>query len=84
MKSNNFSKALLTSALTLTMICCNTNKAPDVTQNVRQALDQAGFNNLNVSQDREKNVVTLRGMWAVTTIKRVLNLSQSLLPEPQW
>jgi len=42
-------------------VACNTQKAPDVTQNVRQALDQAGLNGVNVSQDREKNVVTLSG-----------------------
>ena len=42
-------------------VACNTQKAPDVTQNVRHALDQAGLNGVNVSQDREKNVVTLSG-----------------------
>jgi hyperosmotically inducible periplasmic protein len=62
MKSSNcFLKVLLTSAFTLTMVCCSTNKAPDVSQDVRHALDQAGFNNVSVSQDREKNVVTLKG-----------------------
>ncbi len=36
-------------------------KAPDVTTNIRQALDQAGLNDVSVSQDRDKNVVTLTG-----------------------
>src|SRR4029077_1944313 len=47
--------------LALTIACSNQNKAPDVSQDVRHALDQAGFNNVGVSQDREKNVVTLSG-----------------------
>jgi hypothetical protein len=34
-------------------------KAPDVTTNIRQALDRAGLNDVSVSQDRDKNVVTL-------------------------
>jgi hyperosmotically inducible protein len=49
---------LLTLALT---IACNTHRAPDVTANVRHALDAANLNSVNVSQDREKNVVTLSG-----------------------
>ena len=62
MKSSNCPlKVLLTSAFALTMVCCTANKAPDVSQDVRHALDQAGFNNVSVSQDREKNVVTLKG-----------------------
>lgn len=55
---------LLLNALILGLalaVACNTQRAPDVTQNVRHALDQAGLNNVNVSQDREKNVVTLSG-----------------------
>lgn len=41
--------------------CSNTNKAPDVTDNVRKALDQAGFKDVSVKQDRDKGVVTLTG-----------------------
>jgi hyperosmotically inducible periplasmic protein len=36
-------------------------KAPDVTTNIRQALDQAGLHDVSVSQDRDKNVVNLTG-----------------------
>jgi hyperosmotically inducible protein len=36
-------------------------KSPDVSGNIRQSLDQAGFKNVSVSQDREKGVVTLGG-----------------------
>jgi osmotically-inducible protein OsmY len=62
MKSFKSIPALVaTTLLALTIACSNQNKAPDVSQNVRHALDQAGFNNVGVSQDREKNVVTLGG-----------------------
>lgn len=48
-------------AVSLTVGCSNQAKAPDVTNNVRQALDQAGLNDVKVSQDRDKGVVTLSG-----------------------
>jgi hyperosmotically inducible periplasmic protein len=41
--------------------CSTTNKAPDVTDNIRKSLDQAGYKDVNVSQDRDKGVVTLTG-----------------------
>ena len=41
--------------------CSNTNKTPDVTDNVRKALDQAGFKDVSIKQDRDKGVVTLTG-----------------------
>ena len=41
--------------------CSNQHKAPDVSENVRHALDQAGLNDVRVSQDRDKGVVTLTG-----------------------
>lgn len=46
-----------------TALACSSRppKAPDVTTNIRQALDQAGLNDVSVSQDRDKNVVTLTG-----------------------
>ena len=47
-------------ALAMTLACNNT-KAPDVTENVRHALDGAGLSDVRVSQDRDKNVVTLTG-----------------------
>lgn len=36
-------------------------KSADVTASVRGSLDQAGFKDVSVSQDRSKGVVTLRG-----------------------
>ena len=40
---------------------CSTTKAPDVTDNIRKSLDQAGYKDVNVSEDRDKGVVTLTG-----------------------
>jgi osmotically-inducible protein OsmY len=36
-------------------------KSPDVSGSIRTSLDQAGFKDVSVSQDREKGVVTLGG-----------------------
>src|SRR5215471_18208497 len=48
-------------ALALTLACSDRAKAPDVTSDVRHALDQAGLNDVTVKQDRDKGVVTLSG-----------------------
>jgi hypothetical protein len=39
----------------------NSAKAPDVTASIRPALDQAGLKDVSVSQDRDKNLITLTG-----------------------
>src|ERR1700692_641034 len=39
-------------------------KSPDVSDNIRKSLDQAGFKDVTVSQDRDKGVVTLGGQVA--------------------
>jgi osmotically-inducible protein OsmY len=36
-------------------------KSPDVSDAIRKSLDQAGFKDVSVAQDREKGVVTLAG-----------------------
>lgn len=41
--------------------CSNRQKAPDITGDVRHALDDAGLKDVRVSQDRDKAVVTLTG-----------------------
>jgi len=41
--------------------CSNSNKAPDVSANIRTALDQAGLKDVSENQDRDKGVVTLTG-----------------------
>jgi hyperosmotically inducible protein len=36
-------------------------QSPDVSDSIRKSLDQAGFKNVSVSQDRDKGIVTLGG-----------------------
>jgi hyperosmotically inducible protein len=45
----------------LTLACTDRAKAPDVSADFRHALDHVGLNDVSVSQDREKSVVTLTG-----------------------
>ena len=49
---------------------CQSNTAPDVTDNIRKSLDQAGFKDVSVSEDREKGVVTLTGTVPTDTDKQ--------------
>lgn len=51
------------------MGCSDTNKSPDVTDNIRKSLDQAGYKDVSVSQDRDKGVVTLSGTVATDSDK---------------
>ena len=51
--------------LAVTAACSDTpTKSPDVTDNLRRSLDQAGLKDVGVSQDRDKGVVTLTGTTA--------------------
>src|SRR6185437_15662823 len=43
------------------LIGCANNRAPDVAGKIRDSLKQAGLNDVSVSQDRDKGVVTLAG-----------------------
>lgn len=45
----------------LATLACNNSKVPDVTSDIRHDLKAAGLNDVSVSQDREKAVVTLKG-----------------------
>lgn len=53
--------ASLTLSIAISLACNNVQKAPDVAGNIRHALDQAGLNDVSVSQDRDKAVVSLTG-----------------------
>jgi hyperosmotically inducible periplasmic protein len=45
-----------------TLVGCSTKtKSPDVSDSIRKSLDQAGLKDVDVSQDRDKGVVTLGG-----------------------
>ena len=41
--------------------CSTSQKSPEVADNIRQALQQAGLKDVTVSQDRDKGIVTLGG-----------------------
>ena len=63
MKTAKLSFVLLTVlAIGATLGCSGASaKSPEVSGNIRTSLDQAGFKNVSVSQDRDKGVVTLGG-----------------------
>ena len=67
MKSTSLLR-LLTFAAVSSLIGCSgaATKSPDVTDNVRKALDQANLHDVKVSQDRDKGVVTLTGQVAAS------------------
>jgi osmotically-inducible protein OsmY len=48
-------------AVAITSGCSQTAKSPDVSENIRRALDQAGLKKVSVNQDRDKGVITLGG-----------------------
>jgi hyperosmotically inducible protein len=64
-------------AITLTLLAlagmlgCNDDaaKSPDVSDNIRKSLDQAGLKDVSVSQDRDKGIVTLGGQVATANAK---------------
>jgi hyperosmotically inducible periplasmic protein len=66
MKKLGLSVAMLTLlAVGILTGCSQTaSKSPDVSDSIRKALDQAGFKDVSVSQDRDKGVVTLSGQVA--------------------
>jgi hyperosmotically inducible periplasmic protein len=73
-KGNNMKtlKLLLSMLLAAVMMAgCSTTaaKSPDVSDNIRKALDQAGFKDVSVSQDRDKGVVTVSGQVASQNAK---------------
>jgi hyperosmotically inducible periplasmic protein len=41
--------------------CSSATQSPDVAGSIRKSLDQAGYKDVSVSQDRDKGVVTLSG-----------------------
>jgi hyperosmotically inducible protein len=70
MKSSSLVR-LLTFAAVTSLIGCSgaATKSPDVSDNVRKALDQANLHDVKVSQDRDKGVVTLTGQVAAAADK---------------
>jgi hyperosmotically inducible protein len=57
-------------------------KSPDVSDSLRKSLDQSGFKNVSVSQDRDKGIVTLGGQVAAQSDKsQADSLAKSLAGE---
>ena len=71
MKTLRLSVAMLTLLAVGTLAGCSatTQKSPDVSDNIRTALDQAGLKAVSVSQDRDKGIVTLGGQVATESDK---------------
>src|ERR1700674_943912 len=65
MKKLRLSVAMLTLLAVGTLAgCSGTAASPDVSDSIRKSLDQAGFKDVSVSQDRAKGIVTLGGQVA--------------------
>lgn len=58
---NSISSVVLPFAMAASFSCSRRDQAPDVSNDVRHALEQAGLNGVKVSDDRDKAVVTLSG-----------------------
>jgi hyperosmotically inducible protein len=52
---------LIAFVVSVGLACSNRQQTPDVTSDIRHALDQAGLKDVRVSQDRVKAVVSLTG-----------------------
>jgi hyperosmotically inducible protein len=63
MKTLKLCLSLLVLLVVGTLVGCSGTgtKSPDVSDNIRKSLDQAGLKDVSVSQDRDKGVVTLGG-----------------------
>ncbi len=66
MNKLRLSAIMLTLLAVGTLAGCSgtTTKSPDVSDSIRKSLDQAGFKDVSVSQDRDKGIVTLGGQVA--------------------
>jgi hyperosmotically inducible periplasmic protein len=71
MKTLKLSVSLLTFVVIGILSGCSgtSAKSPDVSDNIRTSLNQAGFKDVSISQDRDKGVVTLGGQVAADADK---------------
>jgi hyperosmotically inducible periplasmic protein len=71
MKTANLFFALLAVLAAGILAGCSTTvaKSPDVSESIRKSLDEAGFKDVTVSQDRDKGIVTLGGQVASENAK---------------
>jgi hyperosmotically inducible protein len=63
MKTHRFSVAVVALLAAGALAGCSGTvaKSPEVSDSIRKSLDQAGFKDVSISQDRDKGVVTLGG-----------------------
>jgi osmotically-inducible protein OsmY len=67
---NIFKKPFLAAVVVLLSAGCSSNaQSPDVSDSIRKTLDQSGFKDVSISQDRDKGVVTLGGHVGADTDK---------------
>jgi hyperosmotically inducible protein len=59
-----FVTLLMLLAVGIMLGCTDSSKSPDVADNIRKSLDEAGLKSVSVSQDRDKGIVTLGGQVA--------------------
>ncbi len=70
-KMRKLCSSLLALVVVGTLVGCSAKPAqsPDVSDNIRKSLDQAGLKDVSVSQDRDKGIVTLGGHVATDAAK---------------
>src|SRR2546428_12822316 len=56
-----FNRVLVVLLVIMTTFGCSKSNAPAAKEKVEQALKQSGFNAVNVDEDRDKGVITLKG-----------------------
>jgi len=81
MKMLRLSVSMLTLLAVGTLAGCSgtPRKSPDVSDSIRKSLDEAGFKDVSVSQDRDKGIVTLGGQVTSENDKaRAESLAKSL------
>jgi hyperosmotically inducible periplasmic protein len=83
MKTHKLGLSLLALLVVGTLIGCSTStQSPDVSDNIRKSLDQAGLKDVTITQDRDKGVVTLGGHVAAETDKtQAESLAKSIAGE---
>lgn len=81
MKPRRLILSLLPLVLAGMMSGCSNSKSPDVTDNIRKSLEQAGFKDVSVSEDLERGVVTLAGTVPADTDKQQAeSIAKSVAP----
>ena len=79
MKVTMLHSVLIFTLTVLTLGCSQSQKSPDVKNDVERALSQAGYTSVTVAQDRDKGVITLSGDVATEEDKqRAADVTQSV------